>query len=151
MTPRLGGRRLLLLLATMVLVGFGVVPSAQSGPAESFVASDQLAAHGIDLKALPLAATAASVSSASARATAKQAIGSPVDPDETWRVLASETYGGAKHTAWLFLFRGGSGPISAGPPDGAESRRFTTSYTGVLVDDETGEVMRWFQGGSFTP
>jgi hypothetical protein len=38
--------------------------------------------------------------------------------------------------------------MSGGPPEGAESRTIIVDFTGVLVDDQTGEVLRWFRGGT---
>jgi hypothetical protein len=117
----------------------------------SIVAAEQLAAHGIELKAVPATAATPVVSAENARATARQLIAAAGDPQETYRVFANETFLSLKRTAWLFLFTGGPGPVSGGPPEGADSRRFSTQYTGVLIDDQTGELLRWFQGGSFTP
>lgn len=117
----------------------------------SIVAADRLAAHGIELKPLPATAAQPVVSAESARAAARLLVGASKDPEETYRVFASETFFGSKRTAWLFLFVGGQGPVSAGPPEGADSRIFTAQYTGVAIDDQSGEVVAWFQGGSFNP
>jgi hypothetical protein len=146
-----GGWRVFVAAVVLLVGGVGIVNSALSAPASSIVPSDQLAAHGIELGSLALTAPAAVITSATARATAKAAVGTSVDPDETWRVSASETYNGQRRSAWLFLFRGGTGPVSAGPAGGTQSRTLTTTYTGVLVDDQTGLVMRWFSGGSVSP
>ena len=117
----------------------------------AIVSADQLTTHGVQLKAVPTTVVPAKVVAETARATARQLVGAAKDPEETHRVFASETYLSTQRTAWLFLFVGGAGPVSAGPPEGADSRTYTTGYTGVLIDDQTGEVLRWFQGGSFTP
>jgi hypothetical protein len=143
----------ILLLAVLFVATFAAMSaSASSVLSESAIAAaDELAAHGIELRTVPATAPGAAVSAETARAAARQLVGASKDPEETYRVFASETYLSAKQTAWLFLFAGGPGPVSAGPPEGADSRAYTTKYTGVVIDDQTGEILRWFQGGAFTP
>ena len=147
---------LTLFLAAASAVGVAGLNTARPAEASStvqtssIVAADQLGAHGIELRAPAAVADAALISADAARGTARGLVGAGKDPEETYRVLASKTYFGPKRTAWLFLFSGGSGPVSGGPPEGADSRTFTVEYTGVLIDDQTGKVIRWFKGGSFT-
>ena len=52
-------------------------------------------------------------------------------------------------TSWLVLFEGGVAPPSYGPAD-AGPAVFHIAYSGVIVDDQTGSVIYWFEGGSFT-
>jgi hypothetical protein len=114
----------------------------------AIVSAVRLLAHGIELKAVPFTEKAPAISAESAQATARKVIDAAKDPDETFRVLASATYDAPKQTAWLLLFAGGSEEMSGGPPEGAESRTIIVDFTGVLVDDQTGEVLRWFRGGT---
>ena len=150
------GRRAFALLVLLVVLMVGTLvavgASASSTVLQSKVATTaELAAHGIELTALPAGDSAVLVSSDTGAATAKKLINAPKDPDEAYRVLASATYFSPKRTVWLFLYAGGPGPAAVGPVEGADSRTFTSSYTGVLVDDQTGDVLRWFEGGTFTP
>lgn len=151
-TRRLAG------LTVPVLVGFGVMLAASSSisgagePRSELVAAERLAAHGIRLDAVPAGLGIARISAETAEVTAR-AVVPPIAPGrkETFRVLARPTADAAERTAWLFLYEGGTHTGPVGPPEGAESRTFTTDYTGVLIDDQTGELMRWFQSGSFAP
>jgi hypothetical protein len=150
---RVRGAAFLLGLAAVAAASFGAAPQRAGilpAATSSFVPRDQLAAHGIDLAPVPASLAAAAISIERAVATAREITGL-TPPRESFRVLASPTSDEPRRTAWLLLFEGGPGPISAGPPDGAYSRRFATDYTGVLVDDQTGVVLRWFQGGSLRP
>jgi hypothetical protein len=142
---------LVLAALTGVILAAMTVRASASAVESSIAPADRLLEHGIELKPLPATALRAIVPAESARDMARLLIDAPKDPEETYRVLASATYFSPKRTSWLFLFAGGSGPISAGPVEGADSRAFTTDFTGVLVDDQTGEVLRWFQGWHFEP
>lgn len=140
---------LLVLLLTVVILlpgGSAAIPEVES----TIVSAERLEQHGIDLVPLPVTASSAIVSAATARVTARNLVGAAKDPEETFRVFASTTYDGPKQSAWLFLFAGGTGSVSGGPFEGSESRAFSVKFTGVLIDDQTGEVMRWFRGGTFT-
>ncbi|MBI2782405.1 MAG: hypothetical protein HYX55_11505 [Chloroflexi bacterium] len=150
-----GGRARALMILLVVLMAGTVAAlsvSATSTVLQSKVATAaQLAAHGIELTPLPAGVAAAVVSETAGAAAANELLKSPKGPNETYRVLASATYFSPKQTAWLYLYIGGPGFGSVGPVEGAGSRTFSSDYTGVLVDDQTGAVLRWFQGGSFTP
>jgi hypothetical protein len=140
----------LVIVSTVALSTMSARASSAVGTS-SIVSADRLLEHGITLQALPDNIEPAKVSADSAQTSATRLIGASAAP-EVHRVLASATYDSPKTTAWLFLFAGGPGPISAGPAGGvADSRSFSTDFTGVLVDDQTGEILRWFQGGSFKP
>jgi hypothetical protein len=132
----------------LALVVGGVVAARGANATVVVVSAVRLLAHGIELKAVPFTEKAPAISAESAQATARKVIDAAKDPDETFRVLASATYDAPKQTAWLLLFAGGSEEMSGGPPEGAESRTIIVDFTGVLVDDQTGEVLRWFRGGT---
>lgn len=141
------------LLLTLVVGGAVAAHGARASVAVSesaIVSADRLLMHGIELKAVPADVKGPVVSAESAAATARKLIDAPKDPDETYRVLASATYDAPKQTAWLLLFAGGSQVMSGGPPEGAESRTIAVDFVGVLIDDQTGEVFRWFRGGTLT-
>lgn len=143
------------LLVLMALTGIGAAAvgvSASSRIVESAIATtDQLASHNVDLNDAPSFDIKAVVTAETAALTAQKLVDAPKLPEETFRVMVSEFYDGPKKSAWLLMFTGGSFPGSGGPVDGAESREFTTDFTGVLIDDQTGEIIRWFQGWHFTP
>lgn len=146
-------RNVLLLVLLLALTVGGAVAahgaSASLAISESaIVSADRLQMHGIELKAVPGTEKGPVVSADSARETARKVLENPRDPDETYRVLASATYDAPKQTAWLFLFAGGSERMWGGPPEGAESRVITVDFIGVLIDDQTGELLRWFRGGT---
>lgn len=153
--PRNRRRAFIVLASAAILSGVTLaamtVQASPSVAVSAFAPADRLLEHGIVLSPVPGTYAAAIVSADSAKATAVKAVSAPADPDETYRVLASATYYAPKQTAWLFLFKGGSDPVSVGPAEGADSRTFTTDFTGVLVDDQTGQVLRWFQSWHFTP
>jgi hypothetical protein len=142
-----------LLLLTLLVGGAVAAHGARASlvVAESaIVSADRLLMHGIELNAAPADVKGPVVSAESARATARKLIDAPNDPEETYRVLASATYDAPKQTAWLLLFSGASQVMSGGPPEGAESRKIAVDFIGVLIDDQTGEVLRWFRGGTLT-
>ena len=146
-------RRLVLAFLLLASVVGGVVAARGANATvvvgeSAIVSAVRLLAHGIELKAVPFTEKAPAISAESAQATARKVIDAAKDPDETFRVLASATYDAPKQTAWLLLFAGGSEEMSGGPPEGAESRTIIVDFTGVLVDDQTGEVLRWFRGGT---
>lgn len=117
----------------------------------SIVSEDALRAHGVELAPVPFAAAAARIDAAQARETAIEIAKMSDGPKETHRVFARPTAGEAPRTSWLLLFDGGDHGGSLGPPEGADTRSFATAYTGVLIDDQTGDLLYWFQGGSFAP
>lgn len=146
-------RRLVLAFLLLASVVGGVVAARGANATvvvgeSAIVSAVRLLAHGIELKAVPFTEKAPAISAESAQATARKVIDAAKDPDETFQVLASATYDAPKQTAWLLLFAGGSEEMSGGPPEGAESRTIIVDFTGVLVDDQTGEVLRWFRGGT---
>ena len=116
----------------------------------SFVSDEALRAHGIDLAALSSAPTVALVDVHEAEAVAKDEVGLDAPPREAHRVAARVLPGDAPRSAWLVLYGGGAHAGAVGPPEGADARVLATNYTGVLVDDQTGELMRWFQGGTLS-
>lgn len=143
-------------VAMLLAVGaaFALYTAANSSSEElesAFVPAASLEAHGVSLVQVPVLAPAAQVDAASARSTAKAIAALDTDPRETFRIMVRPTALGAPRSAWLFLFEGGEHRGPVGPPDGAESRTFTNAYTGVLIDDQTGDLVFWFQGGSVTP
>jgi len=117
----------------------------------SVVSADALQAHGVPLVPVPDGASAPRVTAEDARSIAKAVTKASTDPKETFRVLARPTADAAERSAWLLIFEGGRHGGSLGPPDGVATRTFATEYTGVLIDDQSGEVLYWFQGGTFTP
>lgn len=116
-----------------------------------FVSAEALRAHGVDLAPVPLSAAIAEIDADQARAIAIGIVKMPTGPRETHHVFARPTADAAPRGSWLLLFEGGEHGGSIGPPAGADTRAFATEYTGVLIDDQTGELLYWFQGGSFAP
>ena len=55
---------------------------------------------------------------------------------------APRTYSDQPQPVWVVLFDGGVSPV--GPPIGFEGTLAPFTITGVLVDDQTGEVLRLF-------
>jgi hypothetical protein len=147
-------RRVVVALAMAISVTLALLFSASSFSGEyrsGFVSAASLEAQGIELVPVPATVPTARVDAATARASAKAIARLEADPRETFRILARPTPQAAPRSAWLFLFEGGRHAGSVGPPDGAATRTFAVSHTGVLIDDQTGELLFWFQGGSFTP
>jgi hypothetical protein len=143
---------LLVVIALTGIAAAAVGVSASSRTIESAIATtEQLASHNVNLNDVPPVDLKAVITAETAGLTAQKLVDAPKLPEEAFRVMVSEFYDGPKKSAWLLMFTGGSFPGSGGPVEGAESREFATDFTGVLIDDQTGEIIRWFQGWHFTP
>jgi hypothetical protein len=123
-----------------------VLPAANS-VVLSAADQDQL---GLHIYALPAAAKAALVSEGSAASSAATFLtgitGSQVvaKPDEVLHVLAAPDASSAERSVYVFIWRGGD-PFPGGPEGNV---LHATTYRGVVVDDQTGEVLRSFAAGT---
>jgi hypothetical protein len=139
-----------LLAATAVIAAAVATTIAASGRIESaFVSAEALQAHAIELDP-PIAQllTSPVVTAEESERLARDAIGIELAPREVYRIVARALPGDAPRTAWLLLYDGGPSGRPMGPADGARTRTSILVYTGVLIDDKTGELLRWFQGGT---
>jgi hypothetical protein len=82
------------------------------------------------------------VTPAAALAIAAAYLGRTGDPARILYGRAPRTSGDPVRQAWVVLFAGGVAPVD-GPP-GYDGPPPTFSLTGVIVDDQTGEVLRMF-------
>jgi hypothetical protein len=89
-----------------------------------------------------LAPVTAAVSSSSAAAAADALLARTDDANVLHGVDLSGASLGPR-TVWIVLYKGGVGPPSGGPI-GATPVVWVVDMTGVVIDDQTGEVLRSF-------
>jgi hypothetical protein len=129
-------------LAVLVLSGAAaaVAASATSAPT-----AEALAAQ-FDLSTSPIAADAPApaVGLTAAESAAIDAAGvGDLVASEHVRVYAGPDFG--IRSAWVFFFTGGDpNTVPWGP---AGNKAPTVSYSGVIVDDQTGQVLMWLRTG----
>lgn len=153
-------KRALVLLATICVglaLAAGAVSSAQAP--QSLIASEEaLAVHGIILTDRPPGDEPPLVTAEQADSIAIKFLGLSKGADEIFRVRAGATYFATRQNAWLLLFvdlpfYGSYGPVI--PPGEVLGegvvRSTSAAFTGVIIDDQTGGVVRWFQRGSVDP
>lgn len=136
------------LLGCVLLMMSGPGIAAPSQYDSVLLTEEDLKAHGLNLQAVS-GKDSPAVSAEDAAATAQSILGIAARPADTFRILASAMPGLTPQTAWLVLFEGGALPPSRGPA-GSENE-FKPRYTGVLIDDRSGKLVYWFEGGSVSP
>jgi hypothetical protein len=143
---------LALLIVGAVGAGVAVGVSAQAGPAApvsilSAADQDQLDLH---LHTLPSTAKPAAVAQSGARSNASTFLGALTGsdviakPDEILHVMTAPDASSPERSVYVLIWKGGD-PSPGGPaPNGLHS----VAYRGVVVDDQTGAVVRAFAVGT---
>jgi hypothetical protein len=147
------GQRLVLLIALAGTVGgclSGGVASSEAPTAATSVllsASDQ-AALGFQIHALPATAKAAQVSENDAVEKSAAFLGDDpaqvTKPDEVLHVMAAADASSPERSVFVVIWQGGD-PVPGGPEGNGLHK---VAYRGVVVDDQTGEVLRSFAAGT---
>lgn len=148
--------RLGLLFAAVVCLALAGLPvfartSVAAGPLPEFGAADA-ALVGVALDE-PGSSESFGISPAEAIVTAASIVPAVrTSPVLTVSARASATSADAARTVWVVVASGGRVP-SWGPvrPDGSAPVPPTARLTGVIVDRETGEVLRWFVLSDLAP
>lgn len=137
-----------IVLSALAVTGLDrqAVASTPSGASATLSPAEALAGFGgLDLAPIPAAGPAAVVSVTEAQRTATT-LDDGLGPEISHqRMVVDAGPGLGPRTGWLLLFSGGDsssvswGPLGAGAP--------TVDFTGVIVDDQTGEVLRVLRVG----
>jgi len=137
------------LLVAGVLVVAATVSVQSATPAAStsklLTASDQ-DELGFHISQVPATARSASISTASAVTNAARWVTNinGAAPDEVLHVMAAPDASSPERSVFVFIWKGGD--AVPGGPEG--NGLHSVSYQGVVVDDQTGEVLRSFATGS---
>lgn len=139
MRPR---TRLAIVVGVGVLMGGAFVSMATASVATNAavpsLSQTDLAAFAITVDNPTSAAT---VSSQTAARTAAAFLGIDQQALEILHVSATMAVGEPGDSSWVVIFAGG--PTPPGGPPGTEATP-VVEYTGVVVSDQTGEVLRYF-------
>ena len=92
----------------------------------------------VDVNATPGGAT---ITRAQAIAIATARVGRTDSPSGVYRASAPRYMDEPNREVWVVLFNGGDAPFD-GPSPGIGPMKMR--LTGVIIDDQTGEVLRWF-------
>jgi hypothetical protein len=127
-----------IILGVLLAAAVGTLAASPSGAA-ALPASQAIDGFGLTVRPIPVGAPGAAVSQEAARTAA-------VDTAQAGNEISAQHGqidagpGRGLRTAWVFFFAGGDpSSVSWGPP-GANAP--IVDYTGVVVDDQTGEVLR---------
>jgi hypothetical protein len=107
-------------------------------------ASAAIAGFGLTVDPIPADAPAALVSADSARQLAVDMAGDGSEISMQHGMIDAGP-GIGMRSAWIFFFSGGdSSGVSWGPPGAGQP---TVDYSGVVIDDQTGAVLRLLHAG----
>jgi hypothetical protein len=144
---RVGALALGILAATTITF---VALASERSYDSAIVGEEVLLAHGVELRGPSILAAAPNLEALEARSIADSVMARPIGTaSEVFRITTPFAPGNHSPSCWLILYAAGHGPPSFGPPD-ASKATFATEYSGVLIDDLTGEVIYSFEGGSFS-
>lgn len=145
------------ILAPAVLLGLGLSVTAvawlfASRPTEAaqFAGVSAPDAEQMSVTLLASPNDVAVVSQAEASAIARRYLNLSIEPLQILSGYAAESPGRPQRSSWIVVFSGGPA-VPAGPQEGATTRVMTVDYSAVVVDDVTGEVIKWFQSGHYDP
>lgn len=149
MRKRLLGRASVAALIAVLGLGATVALTADRIYASILASEAQLLGHVVRLEGPSILAGPPTISeSVALDKAAETAMRATNSRHETFWIDTPYAPGAHSKTSWLVLFEGGPEPPSFGPADGGPAT-FSTTYTGVIIDDTSGAVVFWFGGGSF--
>lgn len=143
-------RRLLLsglaacaILAIVAVELPGVVGAGAPTPAQT--AAKAIAGFDLGVGPIPSDAPAAKFSADDAKQRALDLVGTGGIEVSQQHEVVDAGPGRGLRTAWVLFFSGGNSmDVSWGPPGAGTP---TVDYTGVVVDDQSGEILEWLHAG----
>ncbi|MGH2407315.1 MAG: hypothetical protein ACRDF7_04435 [Candidatus Limnocylindrales bacterium] len=134
-------RWIALATAGILIIAFSAAADSATPPEPSALmsAADQVDLH-IDLSGPP--AETLGIDRATAVATAKSALGRQDEPSEIHQGAAAQYMNSPIRTVWIVVFAGGD-PMNVGPAGNGDQKAYP-SYSGVIIDGQTGDVLRSF-------
>ncbi len=140
----------LLVLGFIAVVSVAASPKANSDTPVSLTADNSILSAadqdqlGFHVQPLPAISKAAAVSSSVAIERAAPFFGATEQPTEVLHVLAAPDAALAERGVYVVIWKGGE-PIPGGPEG---NKPHSIDYRGVVIDDQTGEILRAFSSGT---
>ncbi len=128
-----------------VVIATGVTAQIALSRPQPLLTDQDAAQLGIEMRPLPaeIAGSQTPVDAKAATERAKAVLHTSDTPAEIDHVVTRQFSDSPERTAFVVVFAGGD-PIPGGP---VGSKLHAVSYRGVVVDDQTGEILRIFATG----
>lgn len=136
-------RRIAVVMAGVAIMAALTTQVVLSEP-QPMLTAQEAAQLGLEMQPLPAAAdTQTPVDAPAAIELAKLALSTNDGPAEIYHVITRQFGDSPERSAFILVFTGG-GSMPGGP---VGSKPHGVSYRGVVVDDQSGEVLRMFASG----
>ncbi len=132
-------------LAVLFTVAVVATMTGASAPDPTLLDLADQADLGLPLEAIPANAPPARITAAVAIAIASKEFATDEDPARTLRALVPPDASTPSRSAYVVVYAGG--PALPGGPVELGGKRHPTRYRGIVIDDQTGEVLRIFYVG----
>ncbi len=136
-------RRIAVVMAGVAIMAALTTQVVLSEP-QPLLTAQEAAQLGLEMQPLPATADAQTpVDESAAIEQARLALGTNDSPVEIHHVITQQFGDSPERSAFILVFAGG-GSMPGGP---VGSKPHAVSYRGVVVDDQSGEVLRMFASG----